>query len=459
MAFRNMSVDRTAQFVLMLDALSTEQKQKISDLGFGCLFKLQPILVNRSLIGTLSKVYQPDTQTFTIGEKNLSLTTWDAYCIMGLRDEGIHIDFERKAPNEALIDIFENPITQNISFCELKSRISTFDATDENFVRVFVVLMITGLLAQPTDDRIPWEYVNIVENVDQIPNFNWAEFTVSFLHRSLTQSKSTKMRLEGNFILLQLWYYEHVQDITVNNNLDHHHPLMSKWTRELMEKREEYERRHGRFNGNIVQRLNLSEIQLDCNNVGESLELKIISREQWISTHPKTKMKNESLQQLPIKTPEKMIEKKNTRVNMISDHSEEEGGQHKSKRIKQSRLKEQERNTYGFIQADKDISRVRLGKNEMAAVEYVRNVESSTEVVKMNGAFGTLTLTAGDMNCLIQPTYETGHSKWINDEVDDEDAELFRKRLVYQLIMNEKNTLEKVQKDIWDRVLSPEEYK
>ncbi|KAF3323766.1 Ulp1 protease family, C-terminal catalytic domain-containing protein [Carex littledalei] len=163
----------------------------------------------------------------------------------------------------------------------------------------------------------------------------------------------------------------------------------------------------------------------------------------------------------------------------------------------------------------------------MAAVEYVRNVESSTEVVKMNGAFGILILTAGDMNCLIQPTYETGHSKWINDErngiqflislaldtdnllrtkysdlditkwpmvvtkvpqqkddhlcglfalkfielwkgcnefsmslkVDDEDAELFRKRLVYQLIINEKNTLEKVQKDIWDRVLSLEEYK
>lgn len=53
----------------------------------------------------------------------------------------------------------------------------------------------------------------------------------------------------------------------------------------------------------------------------------------------------------------------------------------------------------------------------MAAVEYVRNIESSTEVVKMNGGFGFLTLTAGDMNCLIQPTYETGQSKWLNDEV------------------------------------------
>ncbi|XP_078160353.1 uncharacterized protein LOC144555799 [Carex rostrata] len=307
---------------------------------------------------------------------------------MGLRDEGTHIDFERKNINEALLEIFENPTHQHISFLDLNSRISTFDANDENFVRVFVLLMVAGVLAQPTDDRIPWEYLNIVEDVDQVSNFNWAEFTVSFLHRSLMRNKYTKMRLEGNLILLQLWYYEHVQEITFHKNLDHHHPLMSKWTRELMDKRDEYERKHGRFHGNIIQRLNLSEIQLDRDDVGETFELKIISKEQWISTHSKTIIKNESLQQLPTKTPEKMIEKKNTRVNIISDHSDDESKQHKSKRMKQSRLKEQERDPYGSIQVNKDISRVGLSKNEMAAVEYVRNIESSTEVVKMNGGFG-----------------------------------------------------------------------
>jgi hypothetical protein len=64
-------------------------------------------------------------------------------------------------------------------------------------------------------------------------------------------------------------------------------------------------------------------------------------------------MKNESLQQLPTKTPEKMIERKNTRVNLISDHSEEESGQHKSKRIKQSRLTGREKDTNKFIQTDR----------------------------------------------------------------------------------------------------------
>lgn len=53
----------------------------------------------------------------------------------------------------------------------------------------------------------------------------------------------------------------------------------------------------------------------------------------------------------------------------------------------------------------------------MAAVEYVRNVEPSAEVFKMNCSFGELTLTGSDMNCLIRPPGESGSSKWINDQV------------------------------------------
>lgn len=67
-------------------------------------------------------------------------------------------------------------------------------------------------------------------------------------------------------------------------------------------------------------------------------------------------IKNESIQQLPTKTPEKTIEKKNTRVNMISDHRDDESEQHKSKRMKQSRPKEQERDPYGSIRVNKGMT-------------------------------------------------------------------------------------------------------
>jgi Plant mobile domain len=200
-------VDRAAQFVLMLDALNTDQRQKISDLRLDCLFKLHPILISRSLIDMLAKKYEPDTQTFKFGTNNISLTNRDAFLIMGFRNKGIRVNLDERCPNENLIDIFENPITQNISFSDLKSRILNMSADDEDFMRVFVLLMVAGLLAQPIDDRIPHVYINIVEDVMQISNFNWADFTVSFLHRSLKRHKIQNVYLEGNFILLQVTLY------------------------------------------------------------------------------------------------------------------------------------------------------------------------------------------------------------------------------------------------------------
>ncbi|KAF3326524.1 Ulp1 protease family, C-terminal catalytic domain-containing protein [Carex littledalei] len=351
---------------------------------------------------------------------------------MGLRDEGIHIDmFRREAPDEAIFNQLENPNTHNISFRDLKSSILNLGTTDENFVRIFVLLMIAGLLAQPVDDRIPWEYVNIVENVDRVSKYNWAEFTVSFLHRNLVRNKSTKMRLDGNFILLQM----------------------------------------------------------DHNDVGRDFEVKQISKELWTSTLSNKKMRHEFVWQMPTKTLEKMVENKKRQVIMVYDDYEGQSEKPKPKKTKESRLREQERHTYGFIQPNYDIHDIGLTKDEMAAVQYVRNVDPTAEIVIMNCEIGRLTLTGDDMNCLIWPTNETGPFKWINDKVffpinlhnqhwyvgvlnlglkqfqilDSKakhsslyteltlnlvQADLFRKQLVYQLIFSEKNVLTNVQDDI-----------
>lgn len=72
-----------------------------------------------------------------------------------------------------------------------------------------------------------------------------------------------------------MWYYEHVQEITANNCFDHPRPLMSKWTREKMERRDDYERRHGRFHGNIIQQLTISEVEGDHNSFPDEVQVTI----------------------------------------------------------------------------------------------------------------------------------------------------------------------------------------
>ncbi|KAF3323227.1 Plant mobile domain-containing protein [Carex littledalei] len=362
MTLEFMEVDRAAQFVLMLDGLKPEQRKKMADLGFDCLFKLHPILISRLLAATLSKVYQPDVQKFRIGGKNVSLTPWDAYCIMSLRNEGIHIDMSRRETvDEALFNTLENPNTHNISFRDLKSRILTLGTTDETFVRIFVLLMIAGLLAQPVDDRIPWEYVNIVKNMDRVSTYSWAEFTVSFLHRSLLQNKTTKMRLEGNFILLQI----------INSNC-----------------------------------------KMEHNDVGEGVEVKEISKELWTSTLSNKKRRDESVWQLSTKTPEKMAENKRKQVSMVCDNYEGQSEKHKSQKTKEGRMTKQERHTNGFIQPNYDM-KFTFGSH----TTYTFMHQLYAEIVIMKCEIGRFTLTGNDMNSLIRPTNKTGPFKWVNDKV------------------------------------------
>lgn len=59
-----------------------------------------------------------------------------------------------------------------------------------------------------------------------------------------------------------------------------------------------------------------------------------------------------------------------------------------------------------------------LTNAEMAAVEYIRNVNPYDEVVKMSGgSSGELTLKGYHMHCLVPPLGDSGLSKWIYDEV------------------------------------------
>ncbi|KAF3330304.1 Ulp1 protease family, C-terminal catalytic domain-containing protein [Carex littledalei] len=223
--------------------------------------------------------------------------------------------------------------------------------------------------------------------------------------------------------------------------MDHHHPLMSKWNREQMKCREDYERRHGRFYGNIIQHLSVSQAEgqlrafsnevqminskskMDHNDVGEGFEVKEISKESWTSALSNKEMKDGSVWQLPTKTLQKITENKKRQVIKVYDDNEGQSEKHKSNKAKQCRLGEQERHTYGFYTANNDIKStfdiddIGLTNLEMEAVQYVRNVNPSAKIVRMNSAIGVLTLTSDDFDCLIRPTNETGTFKWINDQV------------------------------------------
>ncbi|KAJ1685802.1 hypothetical protein LUZ63_017192 [Rhynchospora breviuscula] len=367
-------------------ALSPPQRAEIMEFGFGGTLTLHPMLISRQLIVDMVKVYNPLSQCFKMGEMDVPITTQDVWCIMGLRDEGTKIDIEMRMPKHELIRIFEDPSQEQITFNSLMDRILRTDPCDPNFIRMFVILLVAGVLAPPQSKVIPYEYLNMVEDIPLIKKINWADFTVKILLSGLKRNVVDKERLQGSLIFIQLFYLEHVQMADDDEGI-HFHPLMAKWDGERLQKREDYHREKGRFGGKII-------VQLKCNEEKGKRVLYVLSDSSdevqvlHVNTRtrkPETKRAKRSESQDTV-TPDKIMETNTSNSNELSDESDPEG----------------DKNDFG------------LNSEEMAAVNYVEHA-ALNKILVSNDARG-MYLTARQMKSLSIDPKERGAVKWVHDE-------------------------------------------
>lgn len=196
------------QFSKLLNHLSNQQKECIANLGLGSMLKVPAIPTFRVLIIELAKCYCPATRSFLIRDQHILLTSRDVHCIMGLKDEGIIINkyIHNKIPKSHLQNQFEDKKLYKITLDNLEAMIKRTKDNDENFIRAFVLLMIGAVLATNCERIVQYEYLNVVECIPLIQKFNWAEFTISVLHNSLSEfRKSGSMKLiEGSLGFLMV---------------------------------------------------------------------------------------------------------------------------------------------------------------------------------------------------------------------------------------------------------------
>jgi hypothetical protein len=60
------------------------------------------------------------------------------------------------------------------------------------------------LLCPTTQRNVSSDYLNLLENVEQIKTVNWASLTLHHLKDSLKKYKTGKANIEGNLVLLQV---------------------------------------------------------------------------------------------------------------------------------------------------------------------------------------------------------------------------------------------------------------
>lgn len=157
----------------------------------------------------IAKRYNKDKKTIWIRGKDIPITETDVAQIMDLPTQGEDINLRTKgSENIELFNAYQSNGKLMVSALEKQIRSSTYP--DDHFIRQFVLYAIGTILAPSANDYVDRKYLTLVENVADIPSFNWGCFTLTHLLDSILKFQYLdQTSLQGNLPLLQ------VSDITV----------------------------------------------------------------------------------------------------------------------------------------------------------------------------------------------------------------------------------------------------
>jgi hypothetical protein len=123
---------------------------------------------------------------------------------MDLPIEGKDIIVHMQQPfDKKLLDAYGSEGKLLIS--HLEKLIIASKTPDDHFIRTFVLYTIGVILAPTTKGYVKKKYLKIVENVLDIPKFNWGVFTLNNLFSCICKfNEDDDQALQGNLPLLQV---------------------------------------------------------------------------------------------------------------------------------------------------------------------------------------------------------------------------------------------------------------
>ncbi|XP_073359737.1 uncharacterized protein [Aegilops tauschii subsp. strangulata] len=217
------------------------------------LFIKMPTLLIRYMIEN----FQASTTRFIIQEQvgEVTLGAVDVECIFNLENQGLSAsdilteegeDIKERVPPQFLSKTSENIVIDNLIEDIIKSK-----ATDDDFLRKVVLVLLGTIIAPMSSKIVPKQYYALVDDVKRISKNNWNAFTLRVLLDCLRIVKKGK-NTSANGRKYLCW--EKVQPVegecAYNPNLSIQ-PLMRNWTEGAATRRDRFDYDNGRGRGNV----------------------------------------------------------------------------------------------------------------------------------------------------------------------------------------------------------------
>ncbi|KAL8115534.1 hypothetical protein AgCh_022148 [Apium graveolens] len=195
--------------------------------GFYGVVRVSALQLDWSLLSALIERWRPETHTFHLPMREVTITLQDVAVLLGLPIDGraLIVDYI-PGPGDALLDLvasifgtappstFLNGARTSCSFfSSLTPRILPETASLDEVMhrtRCYIVHLIAGVLFTDTSGGyIHPMYLPFLRDLDSCGEYAWGDAVLTFLYRELCKGcKTDKEEVSGCFLLLQLWAWE-----------------------------------------------------------------------------------------------------------------------------------------------------------------------------------------------------------------------------------------------------------
>ncbi|KAM0929039.1 hypothetical protein ACQ4PT_001872 [Festuca glaucescens] len=245
----------------LVSALTKEQREKLSTCAVGrCMLQIPSRKMRPLLIKYMIQVYDVEKRKFIIEPRvgEISARNEDVECLLGLEDEGLSsADILEEEGEEWKTNIpprFLSKKTGNLVMKDMIEQIITSKATDDDFLRRVVLILIGTVLAPTSNYTVHKPFYAFVETMYKLHNLNWKQFTLAYVIEQISTCRRgiyIRQWPKGNVAILEYLYWEKVQpldEIALCARISSR-PLMINWTEATVGLRDNYDQENGRGKG------------------------------------------------------------------------------------------------------------------------------------------------------------------------------------------------------------------
>ncbi|KAM0830037.1 hypothetical protein ACQ4PT_066484 [Festuca glaucescens] len=247
----------------LIRSLTRDQRAFIIAADLGNLLNIQPTNIRRHMCRWLANTYDIRAKAFILKDgKSCRISLQDVENLMGLPSKGLDFQpnlsqrtstlYAELKDNRELKDKKETGITYTTLLEKMKNKELPLD----EFLQCFVLYTIGKILCPTTGVTVNSKYLSLVDSVQKVRSINWAKLTLDHLIESIASFKLGKANLEGNLVLLQLWYWEKLRFNNMDPTIDYSEreiPLMQYWTEQKARKVDKIDERCNFAAGMLVE--------------------------------------------------------------------------------------------------------------------------------------------------------------------------------------------------------------